>query len=179
LRRTGRFGEAITRLERASASQPDSEDALYDLAICQEELGRYEEARATLERLVELRPREANYLNFFGYLLAEQGWELERAESMILTALEAEPENPFYLDSLGWVYYQSGRFEEAYDTLILAMEGLGEDPVILEHVGDTLRALGQEAEALDMYRRALERGGEEARLQPRVNELEESLRESP
>lgn len=179
MRRTGRYGEAVTRLERALENDPESEDVLYDLAICQEELGRYQDARLSLERLVELRPRDAHYLNFFGYLLAEQGWELERAESLILEALDAEPENPFYLDSLGWVYYKSGRFELAYETLNQAMEGLREDPTILEHVGDALRALGQNVEALGMYRRALERGGERERLESLVLELEKSIVENP
>jgi len=179
LRRSGRYGEAIGRLERAAEMGPEQEEILYDLAICQEELERYKEARVTLESLLELRPDEANYLNFYGYLLAEQGWDLDLAEELILRALQSEPENPFYLDSLGWVYYQTKRFELAHETLLLALDELGEDPTVLEHTGDTLRQLGDFESAADHYRRAMENGGEVERLQPRLDDAERFMVESP
>lgn len=179
LRRAGRDGEAVPLLARAAELDPDNEQILYDLAVAQEQAGLPAEAVETLDRLLPLRPDDAHTLNFFGYLLADQDWELERAERMILRALEQEPDNPFYLDSLGWVHFRMGRFEEALDSLVSATNELGTDPVVLEHVGDTLAALSRYEEALRTYRLALAQGGDEERLEPRIREMERLLREGP
>jgi tetratricopeptide (TPR) repeat protein len=179
LRRAGREEEAIVHLTRASELDPENPQILFDLAVCQEASGRHRETAETLEALLALEPDDAQVLNFYGYLLAEQGWELERAETMIVRALEQEPDNAFYLDSLGWVYYQQGRHEEALDKLIDASNRLGDDPVVLEHIGDTLVALGRYDRALTIYERALAAGGEPADLQPRLDEVRRHLRESP
>jgi tetratricopeptide (TPR) repeat protein len=179
LRRGGRPAEAVIPLSRAATLEPENVPALYDLAWAQEAAGLYEEATGTLDRLLELRPDEAQLLNFYGYLLADRGWQLERAHRMIERAVEAEPENPYYRDSLGWVLHRLGRHEEALEHLITASNQLGDDLTVLEHIGDTLMSLERHAKALDVYRRAKTLGGDPERLDPRIGEAEAALRAAP
>jgi predicted Zn-dependent protease len=113
-----------------------------------------------------------------GYFLAERGEELDRAEELIRQALMSEPENAYYLDSLGWVQFQRGDYEAAYATLRSAQEnGLADDPTVLEHVAEALFALQRSAEAVKELRRAIERDGDRARLSARIDEIEKTLRE--
>jgi tetratricopeptide (TPR) repeat protein len=174
LRRQGRHEEAVGFLRRASALPGAGEQVLYELAIAQQESGRRRPAAATLEQLLELSPDSPEYLNFYGYLLAEDGRELGRARSMIDRALEAEPDNGAYIDSLGWVLYQQGDLEGALEQLIRAVNIVGDDPVVLEHLGDCLRDLGKVEEARRTYERALGAGAPEDRIRPRLEGLEAS-----
>ena len=180
MRRVGRFGEAVPRLSRAHEQDAESDEILYDLAVCYEELDRESETKAALEQLLVLQPDVPHYQNFLGYFLAERGEELDRAEALIRRALEAEPTNAYYLDSLGWVQFQLGEYETAYATLRSAQtQGLEEDPTVSEHVAEALFALRRPQEALEEFQRAIEREGDRERLQARIDEIEKSLREQP
>jgi tetratricopeptide (TPR) repeat protein len=172
-RRLGRNDEALTHLERAASLPGASEQVLYELAIAQQEAGRARAAAGTLEQLLKLQPDSPEYLNFYGYLLADEGWELPRARKMIERALEADPDNGAYVDSMGWVLYREGQLDEALEELIRAVNLVGDDPIVLEHLGDCLRDLGRIDEARRTYRRALDVGGDVDRLQGRIDALEE------
>jgi tetratricopeptide (TPR) repeat protein len=173
LRRQQRYEEAVPFLERAAALPGASEQVLFELAIAQQESGRRRAAAGTLEQLLKRNPDAPDYLNFYGYLLAEDGRELERAREMIDRALEADPDNGAYIDSLGWVLYQQGDLEGALDQLIRAVNVLGDDPVVLEHLGDCLRDLGRIDEARRTYERALQAGATEERIEERLRGLDE------
>jgi tetratricopeptide (TPR) repeat protein len=179
LRRSGDLERAGRLLQRAAELDPDNRQVLYDLAIVQEGTKAYREAATTLQRLLALDPDDAHLMNFYGYLLADQGWELEKAERLIRAAVEAEPDNGAYVDSLGWVLYRQGDLEGALEQLIRAANLVGDDPVVLEHLGDCLRDLGQREEAVRTYRRALAAGGDRERLEARIRALGEDERGSP
>lgn len=179
LNRIGDYERAVELLEEARRIAPEDRRTLYELALGQERLERDEDAAETLKALLELDPEDPEILNFYGYLLAENGWQLERAERAVERALEAEPRNGAYLDSLGWVYYQQGRYQEALDKLVDASNLVGDDPVVLEHLGDCLRALGEIEDARNAYRRALLVGGDEERLQKRLEELDDATETAP
>jgi tetratricopeptide (TPR) repeat protein len=75
--------------------------------------------------------------------------------NMIAKAIEIEPENGYFIDSLGWAYYQQGKYPEALRELKRAVEKANEDPVILEHLGDAYVKNGLDAEAVATWERAL------------------------
>src|SRR6056297_1561980 len=179
LRRAGSTERAQPWLQRAAELDQENFQVLYDLAVVQESNRDFEGARATLERLLELEPDDAHLKNFYGYLLADQGWELERAERLIREAVAEEPDNGAYVDSLGWVLYRQGHYEEALDRLIKAVNLLGDDPVVLEHVGECLAALGRHEEALRSFERARVAGGDTERLEERIEAMREAMREQP
>ena len=83
------------------------------------------------------------------------GVQLDEAERLIRRALELQPNDGIYIDSLGWVYYQRGDYKRAVEQLERAVELAGEDPTIVEHLGDAYQRLGQSDSALRVYRDAL------------------------
>lgn len=146
--------------------------AAMELAFCQQDLGRFGEARETLEGLYRDFPDDPDVANSLGYFLADQGADLQRAERLVRQALRAEPESGAYLDSLGWVLFQRGEHANAFDVLVNAANQRPDDAVILEHLGLTLKALGQRDQALGILRRSLAAGGDPGRLQPIIEGLE-------
>lgn len=149
----------------ASATQAELLDHLfyYQYGVTLERMERYEDASRMLEKSVTLTPREdpkaaANTLNFLGYMWLEQGKRLDKAGECILKANELVPEQPAYVDSLGWFHYKKGNYTEALKELAHAEELLQplapEDAEILEHLGLTHLALGDKAKALEYLERA-------------------------
>ena len=109
-----------------------------------------------LEGIYAEDPTDPGVNNDLGYLYADQGKELEKAEQMIRIAVESQPDNPAYLDSLGWVLFKLGRNEEAIEPLKKA-NGSPEyrDATLLEHQGDVHQALQQTGEANDLWSQSL------------------------
>lgn len=94
-----------------------------------------------LEKALELKPDYDDALNHLGYMWAEKGKNLPKARAMIEQALKAEPENPAYMDSMGWVLFKLGRHSEALDWLLRARQRMTEpDATVLDHVGDAAAA---------------------------------------
>lgn len=133
----------------------------YQYGITLERLQRYEDAARLLEKSITLTPREeaqsaANTMNFLGYMWLEQNTRLDKAGELISKANELLPNQPAYIDSLGWFHYRKGDFKEALRELkraeVLIRESeqgmQPEDAEILEHIGLTHLALGDKASAL-------------------------------
>ncbi len=95
-------------------------------------------------------------LNYLGYMLADNGEKLEEALDMIRKAVEAEPINGAYLDSLGWVYYRLDHLDLAEEYLERAVLFASTDPTLHEHLGDLYRRQGRPEDALESYERSLE-----------------------
>ena len=128
--------EAMRAFERAIANKEDYAQAYFYLAAQLDQLGRKQEAQANLNRTLQLDPNHSDAMNYLGYLDAEAGEHLDEAQSLIQHALELEPENGAYLDSLGWVYFKMGKLEEAIAQLEHAASVLATDPVIFDHLGE-------------------------------------------
>ncbi|PIE75744.1 hypothetical protein CSA17_05870 [bacterium DOLJORAL78_65_58] len=145
--------------------------ASLQLSVCYDEMDQPKQTRAVLEDLRRQFPDDAEVANALGYFLAEKNTELDRAESLIHEALDQDPGSAAYLDSMGWVKYRQGRFEEAFDYMIQAVNVLPEEATILEHLGLVLREMGQVAEAEEMLRRALILGGDSERIEKHLQDL--------
>ena len=113
------------------------------------------EAEEWLEQVLDEFPDDPSALNDLGYLWADANKRLGRAESMIRKALEAEPDNAAYRDSLGWVLYRQGRLPEAIVELEKSA-AKDPDPVVLEHLGDAYAAAKQPEKASAAWQRAVE-----------------------
>ena len=87
---------------------------------------------------------------------ADHNMNLDEAEAMIRRALESEPNNASYMDSLGWVEFREGKFDQALNDLLRAAKAVErDDPVVFEHIGDTYLKLNRVLEALDAWQKAL------------------------
>src|SRR5690606_12264385 len=120
------------------------------------------EATAVMEKVLELNPQHTDALNFLAYDLADAGLNLDRALELINRALQVRPNDGYYLDTLGWVYFQQGRYHDAVDILSRAASVATDDVLIQEHYADSLMKVGQLAQAVEVYRNALERGRDAA-----------------
>jgi tetratricopeptide (TPR) repeat protein len=139
---------------------PDSADIYFSLGAVEDRLGRRDECIDAMRRAVELDPDFSEALNYLAYTWAEENRNLKEALSMAIKANTLRPDNGYYLDTLGWVYFKMGDYEKALMLLERAAVVAGEDPVILEHLGDALVKRGRTTDAWKVYGQAVERGHE-------------------
>jgi len=150
---------AIRHYELAAEDPSMARDALLNLSLVYEQTDRDEDMIAALERLFLAMPDDPVVQNALGYSLADFGIQLDRAEALIRRALTVEPDNPAFLDSLGWLFFRRGQPVESFDYLVRAANALPDDPVILEHLSRALQAMGQQERSVHVARQALEAGG--------------------
>lgn len=136
--------------EGAREAVRDARLVLSNIAVLEQ---RMPEAEEWLEQILDEFPDHVGALNDLGYLWADQNKHLERSLRMCRTAVEAEPKNRAYRDSLGWALFRLGRFGEALDELKQAVDEEA-DGVVLEHLGDAHWALRQYDEARAAWTRA-------------------------
>lgn len=127
----------------------------YARAICLERLDRWEEAEADFRRALELNPDQPQVLNYLGYSLVEKQIKLDEALDMIERAAAARPDSGYIIDSLGWVLYRLGRYQEAVVHMERATELMPVDPIVNDHLGDVYWAVGRKTEARFQWSRAL------------------------
>jgi len=159
-RRGGHDAEAESELRAWTAAKPDDSEARLALGAFLERGGRYAEAETELRAAIRLAPGSAEAFNYLGYSLADRGERLEDSVQLIRKALEIDPHNGAYLDSLGWAYYRQGKPEEARTALEQAVREFPRDATVLEHLGDVHAALGDNASARAFWQRALDAGPE-------------------
>ena len=104
---------------------------------------------------LELSPNQFQVLNYLGYSLVERGERLEEALSMIELAVSAQPKAGYIIDSLGWVQYKLGYYNEAVSQLERAAELMATDPIVNDHLGDSYWEKKKKIEARFQWRRAL------------------------
>jgi len=129
----------------------------FNYGAAAEQAGLYNKAADLLRKSIALDPENsAEASNYLGYMWADHNMNLDEAETMIRRALQSEPNNASYLDSLGWVEFRKGQFDRALDDLLRAVKAAGrEDPVVFEHIGDTYLKLNRTPEALEAWQKAL------------------------
>lgn len=154
LRDAGRDAEAFGLLDEALRTRPDDADLLYESALMAERLGHIEVMEGRLRKLIALKPDHAHAYNALGYSLADRGLRLDEAESLITHGLTLAPDDPFILDSLGWVRFRKGNLDGALTALQKAY-GVRADPEIAAHLGEVLWTLGRRDEAAQTWRDAL------------------------
>jgi len=150
------------RLLRSWVEQePDSTDAHFQLGSYLYRAERVEDSEQQMREVFRVDPEHPQALNFLGYSYAERGVELEQALDMIRRALKRDAWNGAYLDSLGWVYYQMGRYEDARGPLEQAARTYPHDATVLEHLGDLYAEVGERDLALATWSRAIASGAED------------------
>jgi Tfp pilus assembly protein PilF len=133
--------------------------------------GKVIESDAAYERVLQLDPSNALVSNNYAYSLSERNVHLDRAEIMIENALKAEPKNPSYLDTMGWILFQRGKYAPALEYVRQAIEHGDVSATIYEHLGDIYGKLGQKENALEAWREAL-------RKEPNRTSIKERLQNS-
>jgi tetratricopeptide (TPR) repeat protein len=146
LRDANRPIEAFDLIGSALKSAPDQPDLLYDYAMLAEKLERMDLLETNLKKLISLQPDHAHAYNALGFSLAERNLRLPEAQELIEKALQLSPDDPFIIDSMGWVLYRMGKSKQALEYLRKAY-GARPDPEIAAHLGEVLWVAGEHREA--------------------------------
>ncbi|MBI1374241.1 MAG: tetratricopeptide repeat protein [Phycisphaera sp.] len=155
---------AIKLIDLAVSEHADEAPDLYYLkALVYHEKKEPKNAEQALLSVLKVDPNHAAANNDLGYLWADEGRNLDKALEMVTIAVTAEQENAAYLDSMGWVLYKLGRYDEAVRRLEEARtKPRGTDAVILEHLGDALWRSGKKDEAKTQWQAAMTQARSEA-----------------
>lgn len=153
---TGANPRAFAIMEAAAKASPKDSATQFAMADMYNDGGRQSDAERTIRGLLEVEPNNADALNYLGYLLAEQGRQLDEAVRLVQRALETDPNNPSYLDSLGWAYFRRGDLEQAEKYLSPAAQQMPRNSVVQDHFGDVLARRGKWQDAIAAWRRALD-----------------------
>jgi tetratricopeptide (TPR) repeat protein len=150
------FAEALHESE-AQGQDITNGRFYFEYGAAAERAGLYDKAAELFKQSIEQDPSDAaEAYNYLGFMWVDQNNHLEEAEEYINRALAAEPENGAFLDSLGWLHYRQGKFEQALGELMSAAAALKtDDPTVFEHIGDTHAALNQMPKALEYWQKAL------------------------
>lgn len=159
---------------RATGEEITTPSFYFNYGIAAEKAGRLDLAIRYLELSAEMDiEKAAPVLNYLGYMLVLEGEHLDKAESAIKKALELDPDNGAYLDSLGWLEYQRGNYQKALHYLLKAEKKINpQDPAnyeIYDHIGDAYHQLGQLDKALTFWRRAASMVSTPESIQQKIN----------
>ncbi len=140
--------EAYTAaLEITGGTSPADWRFYYVRGIAYERAKEWPKAEVDFQRALELNPDQPQVLNYLGYSWIDMDMHLDEALEMIETAVEAQPNDGYIIDSLGWAFYKLGRMDEAVETLERAVMLLPSDPEINDHLGDAYWKVGRRLEA--------------------------------
>jgi len=156
--RLRRFSDAEQALDKAELLSKKSEDKEYVWFLRGanfERAKRYPEAEEQFKKVLASDPEHASALNYLGYMLADQNMKLDEAFGYIKRAVDLDPTNGAYLDSLGWAYFRLGKYELAEDNLLKASQKINTDPTVHDHLGDLYQKTGRLKLAATNWERAL------------------------
>ena len=156
LREAGRKDDGYAVLTAALAKHPDDPELLYETALTAERQNQPEVMEKHLRHLLKLKPDHAHALNALGYSLADRNIRLDEAHDLVTRAVALAPEDPFIMDSLGWVQFRQGKLPEALKTLEKAY-AIKADPEIAAHLGEVLWTLGRKEDAARLLNEAVKK----------------------
>ena len=155
-----RGAQAVKVLQDAQAKFPTDDTIAFELGTVFDKQKKFADAESAFRQVLARDPENATALNYLGYMLAERGERLDESVTYLKKALQIEPENGSFLDSLGWAYFRSDKLDLAEDNLRRAADQLRTNSVIQDHYGDVLFKLGRYDEAIAAFTRALNGDGD-------------------
>ena len=163
LREFDRMERSLALLTEALVERPEHPNLLYSRGLLAAQLNRIDMVERDMRLLIELQPDNAHAYNALGYTLADQTDRLDEALELITRALALLPEDPYILDSMGWVQYRIGDIDQALEYLVQAWDQK-KDAEIAAHLGEVLWVLGRRAEAEDIWEQGKETGPDNTTL---------------
>jgi len=135
------------------------------------ELGEKKEAYSYYEQALEKEPDNEQVLNNYGYYLALDSTNLDKAEKMVRRVIDRHPNSHIYLDTFAWIKYQQGQYEKALQYIEAAHKNGGsKDADILEHYGDILFRLGNGERAKEFWEQALQKKKDSDILEKKIEQ---------
>jgi tetratricopeptide (TPR) repeat protein len=150
------MAKAVDAAEKLSESAEEKESIAFMRGAMFEKMKNFDAAEAAFRKVLDANPKNASALNYLGYMLADRSVRLPEALKLIREAVDLDPNNGAYLDSLGWVYFRMEDFEQAENYLRRAIERFSKDPTVHDHLGDVYFRQGRTKEAIAQWERSLE-----------------------
>jgi tetratricopeptide (TPR) repeat protein len=149
--------KALDAAEKLSESNEEKEAVLFQRGAMFEREKNVAAAEAEFRKVLEINPKNAGALNYLGYMLADNNLKLQEARDLIQKALDEEPNNGAYLDSLGWVYFKLNQYPQAEEQLVKALESasMAKDPTVHEHLGEVYFQQGKIRDAISQWQTSL------------------------
>jgi len=166
--RVGQNVDAVKVLERARQLNSRDINVISQLALVYDGMKRYEDSDRLYEEALKIDPNNVLILNNYGYSLADRNLQLDRALAMATKAVEAQPDNSSYLDTIGWVYFRLGRYDEAERYVKQAIEKGDASSVVYEHLGDIYYRMNDRERALEQWGIALKLDENNASLREKI-----------
>ena len=152
----GKTDQAATVLNNAVGAFPNNIQLLFLRSLLSQEVNDLVLMEQDLRKIILLNPTDSTAYNSLGYTLADRTDRYEEAYELIQKAIELSPDEPSIIDSLGWVQYRLGMYEEARKNLDRAYM-LFPDAEVAAHLGEVMWVMGDRAEATRIWRNALEK----------------------
>ncbi|MEP6715799.1 MAG: tetratricopeptide repeat protein [Terriglobia bacterium] len=143
--------KTLDRAEVLSSTEQEKEAIAMMRASLYEGEKNYDALEQQIRGILKTSPNNATALNYLGYVFADRNVRLEEAQQMIVKALEIEPGNGPFLDSLGWVHFRLNRLDQAADELRQALDKIGKDPTVHDHLGEVYFKQGKLKEAVQQW----------------------------
>ncbi|MCE9501248.1 MAG: tetratricopeptide repeat protein [Leptospira sp.] len=154
-----KYQESVQAFTRAIGIDPKNSNYFFYRASANEKQEKFKETAEDLKKAIEIDSNNSNAFNFLGYLYTERNIEKEEALSLIRKAVELEPDNGAFQDSLGWAYFKMDKLEDALHHLNLddkmMIDRKEDDPVIFDHLGDLYLRKNDIVNAESFWSRAL------------------------
>ncbi len=147
--------KALNIYEKIIKNYGESNSVFFLYATCLDKVGQWEKAKNILLDLLEKDSNDTYTLNYISYKLALKGEELNLAKTLIKRALSLDPNNGFFLDTLGWVEYKNKNYKSSVFFLEKSASILPKSSEILDHLGDCYLMLGRKKEAIFEWKKAL------------------------
>lgn len=166
-----RLSEANDYIENMLRDNPNDFQSLTEAAGFYQRANRFKESDALYEKALLIDAENPLLLNNFSYSLSKRGIQLDRALTMIKKALVKEPNNSFYLDTIGWIYYKQKNYKLAKAFVERSLElrsDSKESAVVFDHLGDIYFALGNVEKAIESWQQA-------AKIDPTLSEVQKKL----
>ena len=170
LNRLKRSRDAIDPLNRALRIDSTNINVLTTLGLVYDELQMYDALDRLYEKALKLYPDNDLIMNNYSYSLSVRGVRLDYALDLVKKALTLNSENGAYLDTIGWVYYQLGKYEDALEYIKKSLELFPDNAVVIEHLGDVYLKLGKIKNAKIEWQRALEFDQDNEFLKEKINQ---------
>ncbi|MEM1263009.1 MAG: tetratricopeptide repeat protein [Pseudomonadota bacterium] len=170
LREVGQTDKAIEVYDRLLAIRPEGEGLKLTRAEAVLAAGDVERAVRLYREALKQHPDSALSLNALGYTLADRTDRYDEAFELIQRAFELEPDNPAIIDSMGWVEFKLGRYENALAHLERAW-AIMKDPEVAAHLGETLWQLGERDRARAILKEAYDRNPDSEPLRRTLERL--------
>ena len=174
LRDAGRLDDALRMVADALELNKNNIDLLYEHAMLAERAKQFDLMERELRKLIKVAPDNQHAYNALGYSFADRNLRLQEAFDLISKANQIAPNDPYILDSLGWVEFRLGRLEQALKTLQRAYE-IKADAEIAAHLGEVMWKMGRQDEAKKLWRTANDKDPKNETLRATLQRLQIKL----